>query len=33
MKPAEKEAVWAELGRWVVQRREEREGLKVESEP
>lgn len=24
MKPAEKEAVWAELGRWVVQRREER---------
>jgi TDG/mug DNA glycosylase family protein len=24
MRPAEKEAVWAELGEWVVQRREER---------
>jgi TDG/mug DNA glycosylase family protein len=34
MKPAEKEAIWAELGRWVVKRREERERgvLKVESE-
>jgi TDG/mug DNA glycosylase family protein len=32
MNPAEKEAIWAELGRWVVRRRGEREGLKVESE-
>ncbi|KAJ5769821.1 uncharacterized protein N7511_001872 [Penicillium nucicola] len=32
MKPAEKEAVWAELGEWVVLRREERKRLKVESE-
>ncbi|KAJ5296114.1 hypothetical protein N7508_010935 [Penicillium antarcticum] len=32
MKPVEKEAVWAELGKWVVSRRKEREGLKVEPE-
>lgn len=29
MKPAEKEAVWAELGRWVVRRREERKAASV----